>query len=258
MAAEDAKLSGLVLKKTKLGESDLVISLLLSDGSERSVIAKGARKPRNAGSARLELFNGVQVCAASSRGLGIVKESKLVQNRQRLQSDPLLFACASVMAEAVHGCIQPELEVGNLFDMTSAALDAVQEAGDKALPAIVAAYIFKLSALLGMRPSFLECAVCASPIDPQDVRFSYADGGALCPDSAHLMDSVKVDARTLVLSHELMMSRFQDMLDAEDPASWDALGLAEAWFIANAGGRLRSMSSFKSICSVCLGGSSSI
>jgi len=46
-----------VLRKIKLGESDLILHLMDTSGSALEAIAKGARKPTSAHSARLELFN---------------------------------------------------------------------------------------------------------------------------------------------------------------------------------------------------------
>ena len=41
-----------VLRKTKLGESDLILTLLSSDGSQIRAVAKGARKPKSPFSTR--------------------------------------------------------------------------------------------------------------------------------------------------------------------------------------------------------------
>ena len=46
----------IVIKKTKLGESDLILTLLAQDGAQLRVIAKGARKPQSPFASRLELF----------------------------------------------------------------------------------------------------------------------------------------------------------------------------------------------------------
>ena len=44
----------IVLRKTKLGESDLIVTLLAQDGSQARAVAKGARKPARPFAARLE------------------------------------------------------------------------------------------------------------------------------------------------------------------------------------------------------------
>ena len=61
MASPTYTARALVLRKTKLGETDLVLTLLAEDGSQMRAVAKGARKPANAFSARLELYSVVDV-----------------------------------------------------------------------------------------------------------------------------------------------------------------------------------------------------
>ena len=67
----------LVLRKTKLGESDLILSLLAQDGSQIRAVAKGARKPTSQFSSRLELYSQADVLLAQGRSLDIVKEAPL-------------------------------------------------------------------------------------------------------------------------------------------------------------------------------------
>ena len=47
----------IVLDRTKLGETDLILTLLAEDGSQRRAVAKGARKPGGRLAARVELFS---------------------------------------------------------------------------------------------------------------------------------------------------------------------------------------------------------
>ena len=46
----------IVLRHTKLGETDVIVTMLASDGSQVRAVAKGLRKPGNRIGARLELF----------------------------------------------------------------------------------------------------------------------------------------------------------------------------------------------------------
>ena len=45
-----------VLDRTKLGETDLILTLLADDGRQLRAVAKGARKPGGRLAARMELF----------------------------------------------------------------------------------------------------------------------------------------------------------------------------------------------------------
>ena len=69
----------IVLRKTKLGESDLIVTMLAEDGSQMRAVAKGARKPASSFAARLELYSVADALLARGRSLDIVKEVRLVE-----------------------------------------------------------------------------------------------------------------------------------------------------------------------------------
>ena len=60
MAADTYSLQALVLRKTKLGETDLIVTLLAQDGRQVRAVAKGARKPNSSFASRLEIFSEVE------------------------------------------------------------------------------------------------------------------------------------------------------------------------------------------------------
>lgn len=250
MASPEVREEAIVLKKTKLAESDLILHLLVHDGSCERVVAKGARKPTNASSATLDLFNCVTLTIVGGKGLGIAKGSKLQEHHDELLIDPLRFAAASVMAELVDAVIQPDLPVPRLFDMVRTALFQVAKAPEDALPLVVAAFAFKLTALIGMRPSFAACACCGAPVGMRggSVRFSYADGGAACAACATDMDTVGVSQATLALCDSLLHSTFADIAQMDPTSSaWDAASVAEMWALRQTGACLRSFSAFKTL-----------
>ena len=78
MASKTYRDQVIVLKKTKLKESDLILTLLAQDGRQIRAVAKGARKPTSSFAARLDLFSNARVFFAVGRNLDIVKEARLV------------------------------------------------------------------------------------------------------------------------------------------------------------------------------------
>lgn len=248
MPGRDRTAQVVVLGKTKLGESDLILHLMDSTGAAVKAIAKGARKPRNANSARLELFNKAQVTLAAGKNLDIVKEVRLLSRKDGLAADPLRFAAASTVVEAARSCIQPDLEAPRLFEMTEEALRILEGAPERITPLLVSAFLLKITALLGMRPSFSLCAGCGTPLGDtpsEQVRFSYRDGGALCRDCSRLMDSVKMPAQVLIRAHEVLMGTFEDMSAWKpDACDEDVLQLSLQWFTNQTASRLRSSATF--------------
>src|SRR5699024_5843846 len=112
----------LVLRKTKLGESDLIVTLLAEDGSQLRAVAKGARKPASPFAARLELYSVVDLLCSEGRNLDIVKEARIVASHERLRRDLEHAACAAPIAELLDRMTQAGLETPRLFALTEAAL----------------------------------------------------------------------------------------------------------------------------------------
>ncbi len=110
MASPTYTARALVLRKTKLGETDLVLTLLAEDGSQMRAVAKGARKPANAFSARLELYSVVDVLCSKGRSLDVVCEARLLESNECVRLDLEHAAAAAPMAELLDRVTQDGLE----------------------------------------------------------------------------------------------------------------------------------------------------
>ena len=65
----------LVLDTTKLGEQDLIVTLLAESGAQLRAVAKGARKPGGRLAARSELFCETDFLIAKGRSHDVVAEA---------------------------------------------------------------------------------------------------------------------------------------------------------------------------------------
>ncbi len=174
---------GLVLRKTKLKESDLIVELLSDEGSLVRAVAKGARKPKSSFASRLELGNSVELLCAPSRGLSIVQECRLGSARMGLRSDYDKLLCAEAALELLSKCAQEDLPQPKLLAASEAGLDCLAAAPAEKATAIFAATFLKTLAFVGLRPELRCCVLCGAPLE-NPVRFSDFDGGAVCPDCA--------------------------------------------------------------------------
>ena len=93
----------IVLKHTKLGETDVIVTMLASDGSQVRAVAKGLRKPGNRIGARLELFCEADLLLHEGKSLDIVREVKTVATNAVIRDELERTASASVAAELVSG-----------------------------------------------------------------------------------------------------------------------------------------------------------
>lgn len=247
MASATYSTQVIVLKKTKLGECDLIESLLAADGSQLRVVAKGARKPGNPFASRLELYSCAEVLCSKGRNLDIVKEARLIDGNEKLRIEIEYSTGAAPMAELLDKITQNDLEDKRLFAMTRVAFSALCRVDSENIPSITAAHLLKTLAFAGLRPSFTHCAVCGLPIKETGfgelASISYREGGLLCPRCEPTHDSLKLDAGTIAWAHYLLGSSF-DQISEKKVASQDVfavLHFCQAWIREHLGIQLKSL-----------------
>lgn len=172
-------LRALVLRKTKLGETDLILTLLASDGSQVRAVAKAARKPKSRLGARVEPFSVLDLLMHSGRNLDIVAEAETLATHDGLRADYDRTMAAAVVADLLDkGSVEGQAEP-QMFDMALVTLDVMETAPVPALEPLVLAFLLKALAMHGYRPSLDRCAACGG--EPTGaMAFSVDGGGVLC------------------------------------------------------------------------------
>lgn len=171
-------LTALVLRKTKLGETDIILTLMARDGSQVRAVAKGLRKPGSRFGARLEPYAVVDLLMHSGKSLEIVTEARTVAAHAALREDLDRSAAASVVADVLDKISVEGQHEPRLFGLATATLDAFEGAGTEALPALVVAFLLKSMAMHGYRPELEVCAACGA--GALGSTFSLVHGGMLC------------------------------------------------------------------------------
>lgn len=231
-----------VLDRTKLGETDLILTLLADDGRQLRAVAKGARKPGGRLAARVELFCECDFLMACGRSLDVVSEAGLVDAHPRLRGDYERVAAASAVCEVCRLTCFEGAEDPYLFAILHRALRACEEAdGQPHLDLAVAAYAMKVLAHAGWRPELDACCACG---DPAPSRFSPAAGGLLCSSCAKdVAGAQEVTPAQVAWLRTLMHSTFDELMRAPIDAScavW-LLGVAHLWCATHLDARLRAM-----------------
>ncbi|MEA5020260.1 MAG: DNA repair protein RecO [Gordonibacter sp.] len=247
MASATYKARAIVLRKTKLGESDLVVTMLAEDGSQMRVVAKGARKPSSSFAARLELYSVADVLCSKGRNLDVVTEARLVASNERIRRDIEHTACAAPMVELLDRVTQDGLEAPRLFALTQAALVCLNTASANQAPSLCAAHLLKALALSGLRPSLVSCVGCGSEItldSPDRLIFvSYREGGVVCGVCRSQMEAIAVPASTLSWCKMLLGSTFAEISkrDIDLSTSFTVLRFCQQWTREHVGVNLKSL-----------------
>ena len=247
MASKSYRARVVVLKKTKLREKDLIITMLDENGMLRQAVAKGARRPGGSFAARLELFSVVDGWFVEGRSLDVVTDAKFAEGHSACRFGLEQSACASAVAELVSAVAQEGLAHERLFDMTTLALETIASSAPDVAIAICVADLLKTLAMIGFRPSFDTCVSCGMQIEwdaaPSRMRLSVADGGIVCESCGSVPDAVLVDANTLAWARTILSLTFAAI--ADDPpdvsTSFSLLQFIRQWAQAHVGKNLKSI-----------------
>ena len=152
-ATRTYKMQALVLRKTKLGERDLIITLLSDSGELVKAVAKGARKPGSSFAAKLDLFSSVDLMLAKGRSLDVVTDARFTSATPRLSFGLETGACAAAVAELLSTVCQEGLDHPRLYEMAKAAFQAIAAQDAVHAIALADAALIKIVSSAGFRPN---------------------------------------------------------------------------------------------------------
>ena len=192
---------GIVLRTHKLGEADRIVVLLTQGEGKVRAVAKGVRKAKSRFGGRLEPFSHVDLSLYRGRGeLDTVTQAEVIHSFRHLREHYDLVTAGAAMLEVVDLLAQEREASLRLYLLVLRALRALDAGpGDPSL--VLDAFLLKLMALEGYRPSLAECAGCGRGVPLPS--FSIARGGGLCERCRSGEESV-LDAATMPLLAALL------------------------------------------------------
>lgn len=172
----------LILQVYPYSDTSKILKLLCESHGVRTVIAKGALRPRSAFGGVLEPFTEgeVQFTLRDGRDMHTLAGFDLIRSRQGLGRDLVAFAGASLLAELAlrFGTDESQPE---LFRLVSQGLDRLAAADAAAAPGVALSGVWQLIALLGYEPRLDACVGCGREMAPDEVtRFDVEAGGIVC------------------------------------------------------------------------------
>ena len=220
----------LVLKKTKLRETDLIVTMLSEDGTQIRAVANGVRKPGNRIGARLEPFAVVNVLLHEGRSLDTVREVRTLQTMSACREGLERPACASVIVELLEklGRDGAPLEP-RVFPMSLKALETIANEPIEYGALFVAAHMFKTMAMQGFTPATRACALCGNDIEKPSA-FDVALGGVVCPDcQTKLGIRFQDTSNTIAWIDTLLYSTYEQLAALDACPQHVLLDLAQRW-----------------------------
>ncbi len=184
----------IIIKKTKLGEADRILTLYTPRLGKIQAVAKGVRRPRSKMAGHLELLTHSLISLARGRNLDTVTGTQTIDSFLPLKSDLELTAQALYTVELVDQFTADAEENQPLFQLLLETLHNLCQRSKNELTL----RFFELHLLndVGYRPQLLNCVSCHSPLKPVVNAFAPGAGGVLCPDcsQSHLAYPLSVNA----------------------------------------------------------------
>jgi DNA repair protein RecO (recombination protein O) len=171
---------GIVLRSIKLGEADRIVTFLTEGRGKVRAVAKGIRKPKSRFGARLEPTSHVALQLYEGRNLDVVTQAETIDANRPLREEYESFAQAIAMLEAVDHVAQERQANIALYRMLAGALRTL---ATQPVPAVSAAFFWKLLSLEGVHPVLDGCARCDEPVAGA-ATFDLSEGGVLCRSCA--------------------------------------------------------------------------
>lgn len=116
--------AAILLRRTKLTETSLILTWLTETHGKIKTVAKGARQPKSRFAGRLDLFYECEIQWSRSRRseLHTLREVALRTVHEGLRADYRLVALAAYFVELVELVTEPDHPVPEIFDLLQRAL----------------------------------------------------------------------------------------------------------------------------------------
>ncbi len=170
----------IIIKKTKLGEADRILTLYTPHLGKIQAVAKGVRRPRSKMAGHLELLTHSLVSLARGRNLDTITGSQTINSFLPLKSNLELASCALYTIELVDQFTADHIENYPLFQSLLETMGYLCQAGNNEL--VLRYFELHLLNEVGYRPQLQRCVSCQATLEPTINSFCSAAGGILCPN----------------------------------------------------------------------------
>ncbi len=175
----DYKTEAIVIKKTKLGEADRILTFYTPHLGKIQAFAKGVRQPKSKMSGHLELLTYSMVSLARGKNIATVTGSQTINGFLTIKNDLELTSYALYIIELLNQFTEEGIEDYPLFRMLLDVLDKLSTENNREL--VLRYFEVQLLDNVGYRPQLKLCVSCHTQLKPVTNQFCPSAGGMHCP-----------------------------------------------------------------------------
>lgn len=169
----------IIIKKTKLGEADRILTMYTPGLGKIQGVAKGVRRPKSKLSGHLELLTYSQVTLALGHNLDTITGSQTINSFTPLKTDLWLTSYGLYVIELVNQFTAEHVVDEKLFKLLLDTLQNLCQTNNREL--LLRYFELHLLNEAGYRPQLQECVTCHKILEPVANSFCARIGGTLCP-----------------------------------------------------------------------------
>jgi DNA repair protein RecO (recombination protein O) len=170
----------IIIKKTKLGEADTILTLYTPNLGKIQGFAKSLRKTKSKMAGHLELLTHSQISLVRGRNIDTIIGTQTIDSFLPLKSDLELTSCALYATELVNQFAADDVEDYPIFQLLLATLHRLSQGGNSEL--VLRYFELQLLGLVGYRPQLEQCVACHQPLKESQNFFCPGAGGIVCAD----------------------------------------------------------------------------
>jgi DNA repair protein RecO (recombination protein O) len=172
----------IVIRKTKLGEADSILTFFTPGLGKIQGFAKSLRKPRSRLAGHLEMLTYSTVSFSHGHNIDTIVGAQTIDAFIPLKNDLWLMSYGLYISELVNQFTAERQEHNDIFRLLVDTLKALAAAENKEL--LLRYFELHLLEAAGYRPQLRECIACHKTLEPVTNYFSPPGGGLLCPTCA--------------------------------------------------------------------------
>ncbi len=168
----------IVIKKTKLGEADTILTLYTPHLGKIQGFGKSLRKTKSKMAGHLELLTHSQIALARGRNIDTITGAQTIDSFLPIKSDLELTSCALYATELVNQFAAADVEDHPIFQLLLATMQRLCEENNSEL--VLRYFELQLLGEVGYRPQLEQCVACHKPLKESTNSFSPGAGGMVC------------------------------------------------------------------------------
>lgn len=179
MAGELKEVQGIIFKRQKYKEADLLAKIMTKNNGIITLVVRGALRPKSMlGAATLNFSYGQYVIYTSGRGLSNLRTFKEVKQFDGLYNDLTKNAYASFILDLIDHAFVEYQPIGSYYELAKFALQKIDQGID---PEMITQIVqMQLLKAYGVEPQLNHCVICGKEQGIFD--YSIKLGGVICSD----------------------------------------------------------------------------